>query len=303
MTKTKARGRDVRGILLLDKPGGITSNRALQRAKRLFQAAKAGHTGSLDPLATGMLPICFGAATKLSGYLLEARKTYAVVAELGAATNTGDADGEVVRRSDAPPPDPERIRAVLESFTGEIEQVPPMYSALKRGGRPLYELARRGMDVAREPRGVRIDAIVLEFYSWPELRFEVTCSKGTYVRTLVEDVAIALGTLGHVTGLRRLAVEPFRRDDMVAFDALEQAAALGLEVLDALLLPVDSPLAGWPGVRLDAEQARRLAHGQRVRAEPSWPRGLVRLDAEGAGFIGVGEVSSEGELASRRLFL
>jgi tRNA pseudouridine55 synthase len=302
MPKTKARGRDVRGILLLDKPGGITSNQALQRAKRLFQAAKAGHTGSLDPLATGMLPICFGAATKLSGYLLDARKTYAVVAELGASTDTGDADGQIVQRTDAPPPDPQRVVAVLEEFLGAMDQVPPMYSALKRGGRPLYELARQGMEVEREPRRVRIEAITLESYRWPELRFKVTCSKGTYVRTLVADIAVALGTLGHVTGLRRLAVEPFREAGMVAFDALERAAAEGFEALEALLLPVDSPLAGWPGVMLDAPQAERLAHGQRVRADPSWPRGLVRLDAEGI-FFGVGEVLSEGELVSRKLFL
>lgn len=302
MARQRAKGRDVRGILLLDKPGGMTSNAALQRVKRMFDAAKAGHTGSLDPLATGMLPICFGAATKLSGYLLEARKTYAVVAAFGAATDTGDSDGEIVERSDAPPPDRDRVVRALASFLGDSEQVPPMYSALKRGGRPLYELARRGIDVERAARHVRIDAIELKSYRWPECRFDVTCSKGTYVRTLVADIAIALGTLGHVTGLRRLAVEPFDSDAMVDLDVLERAAANGFDALDGFLLPVDSPLAGWPRVDLDAARADRLAHGQRVPAEPDWPRGVVRVDT-GSGFLGIGEVLPEGELVSRRLFL
>ncbi|MBN1238572.1 MAG: tRNA pseudouridine(55) synthase TruB [Gammaproteobacteria bacterium] len=303
MARKRARGRAVDGILLLDKPGGITSNHALQRVKRLYDAAKAGHTGSLDPLATGMLPICLGAATKLSGYLLDARKTYAVTAALGASTDTGDADGEIVQRAAAPPPDTGRLRDVLKSFLGESEQIPPMYSALKRGGRPLYELARRGIDVEREARPIRIDEIELTAYEFPELSFEVTCSKGTYVRTLVEDVAEALGTLGHVTRLRRLAVEPFDPDAMVTLEAIERAAESGNAALDALLLPVDSPLEGWPRVDLDAAQAARLAHGQSVPADGSWPRGRVRLDAAGAGFLGIGEVLPHGELVSRRLFL
>src|SRR5690606_22393216 len=211
------RGRNVRGILLLDKPSGVTSNRALQRAKRLFQAAKAGHTGSLDPLATGMLPICFGAATKLAGYLLDARKTYAVTAELGTATDSADADGQVIAQSATPPPAELDVREAVASFEGDIEQTPPMYSALKRDGRRLYELARQGIVVDRAPRRVRIDTMTVEEYAWPTVRFTVTCSKGTYVRTLVTDLAARLGTLGHVTALRRLAVEPFDSADMVGF--------------------------------------------------------------------------------------
>ena len=297
----RRRGRDVRGILLLDKPGGVTSNQALQRAKRLFQAAKAGHTGSLDPLATGMLPLCFGVATKLAGYLLDARKTYAVAAELGVATDTGDADGAVIARAEGEPPEEERLRSALESFVGEIEQTPPMYSALKRDGKRLYELARSGIVVERAPRRVRIFSVELDEYEWPRCRFEVTCSKGTYVRTLVTDLAEALGTLGHVTALRRLAVEPFTESGMVAFDTLERAAEHGEEALDRLLLPVDSALANWPRVVLDPDRAARVAHGQAVAAMPDWPLGLVRLDEESRGLIGIGEVSPDGRLAPRRL--
>jgi tRNA pseudouridine55 synthase len=249
------------------------------------------------------LPICLGAATKVSAYLLEARKTYAVVAALGAATDTGDADGEVVERSDAAPPSAAAVLEALASFHGDSEQIPPMYSALKRGGRPLYELARRGIEVERAPRRVRIHVLELDAYDWPELRFTVTCSKGTYVRTLVADIAAALGTLGYVTGLRRLSVAPFAERGMVDFDTLDRAAGAGVPALDALLLPVETPLLGWPCIDLDAERATRLSRGQRVSAEAGWPRGLVRLTAPGAGFFGVGEVSAEGELVSRRLFL
>lgn len=302
MARRRVTGRDVRGVLLLDKPRGLTSNQALQRAKRLFGAAKAGHTGSLDPLATGMLPVCFGRATKLSGYLLGAEKTYAVTAELGVATDTGDADGTMTGRSDVPPPAPERVSEVLRSFVGEYEQVPPMYSALKRDGRRLYDLARRGIVVEREARTVRIDSLELERYAWPEFSLSVTCSKGTYVRTLVMDIAEALGTLGHVTELRRLAVGPFAPDGMVDFEALERAAAEGQTALDRLLLPMDSAFADRPTVALAPEAALALAHGRRL-ADPAWPRGLVRLySAEGV-FLGVGEVSADGELATRRLFL
>src|SRR5690606_16559384 len=242
------RGRNVRGILLRDKPSGLTSNQALQRARRLFKAAKAGHTGSLDPLATGMLPICFGAATKLAGYLLDARKTYFVTAKLGVATDTGDADGEVIATSDAPAPSEADVRAAVASFVGEIEQTPPMYSALKQDGKRLYELAREGIVVEREPRRVRIDEMTLESWAWPELSFRVTCSKGTYVRTLVTDLAEKLGTLGHVTALRRLAVEPFDPADMIGFEQLERDAEEGLAALDRRLLPAERALAGWPRI-------------------------------------------------------
>ena len=190
------------GLLLLDKPAGISSNRALQDAKRLFNAAKAGHTGSLDPLATGMLPIFFGAATRLASHVLEARKTYRVTATLGIATTTGDAEGAPTEdRSGETPPDAARLAAAARDFIGELEQVPPMYSALKRGGVPLYRLARSGVEVERAARRIVIEELVIDRYDFPALDFHVTCSKGTYVRTLVEDLAKAVGTVGHVAAL------------------------------------------------------------------------------------------------------
>ncbi len=303
MGRRRATGRDVRGVVLLDKPRGLTSNQALQRVKRLYGAAKAGHTGSLDPLATGMLPICFGAATRVSGYLLDAAKTYAVTATFGTATDTADADGSVIGRSEVPPTDEPRLRAVLGSFLGESEQVPPMYSALKREGVRLYDLARRGIEVERAPRRVLIHSIGLEALRWPECDFTVSCSKGTYVRSLVVDIAAALGTLGHVKALRRLAVGPFAAQAMVDFESLERTAVeRGSAGLDALLLPVDSALADRPRLALRRAAARALLDGQRPLPEPAWPRGLVRLYAEDGGFIGIGEVSEAGELVPRRLF-
>ena len=297
------RARNVRGILLLDKPSGITSNRALQQAKRLFNAAKAGHTGSLDPLATGMLPICFGAATKLAGYLLDARKTYAVTGLLGIATDTGDADGEVIARAETPPLAEADVRAAVESFVGEIEQTPPMYSALKRDGKRLYELARQGIVVEREPRRVRIDSMTLDDYAWPVFRFTVTCSKGTYVRTLVTDVAEKLGTHGHVTALRRISVEPFDPADMIGFEQLEADAAEGFAALDRRLVPAERALANWPRLELPPHSTERLLRGQSVPAAEGWPVGLVRVADRSMGFVGIGEVLPEGRLAPRRMLL
>ncbi len=303
MGKRRATGRDVCGVVLLDKPQGLTSNQALQRVKRLYGAAKAGHTGSLDPLATGMLPICFGAATRVSGYLLDAAKTYAVTAALGAATATGDADGEVVGRRAVPGLEAAQLRSVLGSFRGEIEQVPPMYSALKRDGVRLYDLARRGLEVERAPRRVRIHSIELGAVRGPDFEFTVSCSKGTYVRSLVVDIAAALGTLGHVKALRRLAVGPFASQAMYDLESLERTAAeRGAEGLDGLLLPVDSALADRPRLALRHAAAQALLAGQRLPPEPAWPRGLVRLYVEERAFIGVGEVSEAGELVPRRLF-
>jgi tRNA pseudouridine55 synthase len=296
------RGRNVAGILLLDKPAGITSNAALQRVKRLYDAAKAGHTGSLDPLATGMLPICLGAATKVSAYLLDARKTYRVAARLGEATDTGDADGRLTARKAVPPLDAPGFDAVLARFRGRIRQTPPMYSALKHEGRRLYELARRGIDVERKPREVTIEALTLERLDPPDCTLLVTCSKGTYIRVLVEDIAVQAGTLGHVTALRRLSVEPFDAVPMVTFEQLEVLAAAGLERLDGALLPLDEALAAWPRVDLTADAALVLRHGQAVAAEAAWPLGRVRIYEGGGRFVGLGEVLAHGELVPRRVF-
>jgi len=298
----RRRGRDLHGILLLDKPTGLTSNSVLQRVKRMFKAAKAGHTGSLDPLATGMLPICFGAGTKISSFLLDAHKRYRVTGRLGTATDSGDADGTVLAEGPALELDTDTIREVLAAFEGEGQQIPPMHSALKHKGRRLYQLAREGTEVAREARKVRIFSIHLRGYEWPELAFDVTCSKGTYVRTLVEDIAKALGTLGHVVQLRRLAVGPFEEHQMVTLEALETCAQSGLSALDRLLLPVDQALAEWPRVVLEAALCLPLTQGQAVPAHPDWPRAWVRVYSPEDVFLGIGEVRVQGELVPRRIF-
>ena len=292
------------GLLLLDKPSGMSSNRALQRAKRLFAAEKAGHAGSLDPLATGMLPVFFGAATRIAAFMLEARKTYRVTAKLGTATTTGDAEGEITEeRTGAAAPEPAAIAAAVSRFVGEIEQVPPMYSALKRGGVPLYRLARSGVEVERSPRRVRIEALIVERYEWPELTLHVHCSKGTYVRTLVEDVARAAGTVGHVSALRRLAVSPFTEGGMRSFAELEAAAAEGLAPLDRLLLSPEAALEGWPSAYLKPAEVAKVAHGQAVAADPTLPCGHVKVYGDSGRLIAIGLVTAEHMLAPSRVFL
>lgn len=294
--------KDVHGILLLDKPTGLTSNRALQIAKRIYQAAKAGHTGSLDPLATGMLPICFGAATRVSSFLLEANKSYRVAARLGIATDSGDSEGRITATADVPPLDESEVRSVLANYLGRTEQIPPMHSALKHEGKRLYELARAGVEVAREARSVDIDAIELEALEATEIRFSVRCSKGTYVRTLAEDIARDLGTLAHVTALRRTKVEPFVADGMVSLDTLEATETEGAAALQALLQPVDSPLYTMPRIDLQEEACARLCNGQPVPAESGWPATRVRLYDPGCAFFGIGEIDSTGRLLPRRIF-
>ena len=295
--------RTVNGIVLVDKPGGATSNRVLQRIKRLFQAKKAGHTGSLDPGATGMLPVCFGSATKISGQLLQARKTYRVTARLGIATDTGDADGQEIERHELVQLDDEPVYEAVESMRGLGSQTPPMYSALKVDGRRLYELAREGKEIERKPRPITVYEITTETVQWPTFEFTVSCSKGTYVRTLVTDIAAKLGTIGHVTSLRRLAVDPYAEMDMVTVDALEMAKEQGIEALDAYLLGADSALIDLPAVTLAAEGSERISHGQRVQLESHAGEGRVRLYDSAAKFLGVGEVDSSGELKPRRLFV
>lgn len=295
--------RSVDGLLLLDKPRGLTSNAALQRVKRLFRARKAGHTGSLDPLADGMLPLCFGQATKVSGYLLGADKLYRVTARWGIKTDTGDADGVVKERSEVESVDRETLEAALEKFRGEIEQIPPMYSALKRDGRRLYELAREGKEIPREPRTVRIDELEVEAFEPSCPRFITRCSKGTYIRTLIEGIAEAAGTLGHVEELRRLAVYPFEERQMVTLDMLETAAADGPSGLDRFLIPVDEAIADWPAVHLDRQESYYLLHGHPVTGDATAQAGLVRLYDDREHFIGIGEVLIDGRVAPRRLFV
>jgi tRNA pseudouridine55 synthase len=297
------RGRAVDGVLLLDKPVGWTSNAALQSVKRLFQARKAGHTGSLDPLASGLLPVCLGEATKVSAFLLDADKRYRVTACVGVKTTTGDADGEVVARAEggAPAPDRGLLIDALRALTGTIEQVPPMHSALKHGGRRLYELARAGVVVERPPRTVQIHALELVSADRDAFTLDVRCSKGTYVRTLVEDIAERLGTYAHVTALRRLGVGPYGEEGMLGLPELESLAAAGAEALDAVLLPMDTAAGQWPSVNLPSDSAHYLLRGQAVMVPRAPTEGWVRLYTEGARFLGIGRITEDGLVAPKRL--
>lgn len=296
------RGRPVNGILLLDKPAGVTSNGALQTVKRMFGAAKAGHTGSLDPLATGMLPICFGEATKFSQFLLDADKSYLVTAKLGVVTDTGDADGQVLRET-AVAVDADTIRAALMDFVGEIEQTPSMFSAIKHNGQPLYKLARQGIEVERKSRRVTIHRITVLDVRADELDFEVACTKGTYVRSLVEDLGEKLGCGGHVQSLRRLSAGPYPAERMLTLDQLgamkEQG---GFEAIDEQLLPLSTSVADWPAVELGDNAAFYLLQGQAVMASDRPRDGWVSLyQASDKRFLGVGEILEDGRIAPRRL--
>lgn len=255
----RRKGKPVHGVLLFDKPAGPSSNQALQQVRRLFEARKAGHTGTLDPFATGLLPICFGEASKTSAQLLDASKSYEAEALLGVATTTGDSEGEVIIESPVPDLDVGQIESVLAGFCGEIEQVPPMFSALKHEGRPLYEWAREGITIPRKPRQVTIHSLKLLSWDSPRLRFLVDCSKGTYVRTLAEDIASALDTLAHLVALRRLKVGPFEAAGMVTMDELQAASETG--ALSEYLLPVDAGLVDWPVVQLDGAGSQAFCNG------------------------------------------
>jgi len=303
--KRRNPGRDVTGILLLDKPLGLTSNDALQRIKRLYRAAKAGHTGSLDPLATGLLPVCLGAATKFSAFLLDADKRYRVRVRLGVTTTTADAEGEVVETKPVVGVDEARVRAVLEQFLGLIDQLPPMYSAIKQGGERLYKLARQGVEVERATRPIHIFSLDLLACEWPEIELDVHCSKGTYVRTLAEDIGRELGCGGHVSRLRRTGVGPYA-ENVVEFITLDQVRDLADQEgaaarLDALLLPLDSALGHWPAVRLSADAAFYLQQGQAVLVPQAPTEGLVRLYDVSKHFLGVGEIQDDGKVQPKRL--
>lgn len=301
MAQVKRVRRAVNGVLILDKPHGMSSNAALQKVRWLLNAEKAGHTGSLDPLATGVLPLCFGEATKFSQYLLDAEKSYDTVVHLGVTTRTGDAEGEILARSDLVC-SREQLEALLPRFRGPILQVPPMHSALKKDGQPLYKLARAGEVVEREARSVTIERLELTHFEWPFATLSVRCSKGTYIRTLAEDLGQALGCGAHAAKLRRTQAGPFVLAQAVSLDTLLAAhEAGGAEALDALLLPVDSGLEHWPQVQLSEHSAYYWLHGQPVWA-PEVPKfGMLRVrDAQGR-FIGIGEVGDDGRLAPRRL--
>lgn len=310
MASRRRSGRNVTGILLLDKPLGLSSNEALQRVKRLYQARKAGHTGSLDPLATGLLPCCLGDATKFSAFLLDADKRYQVRVRLGQTTATGDAEGEVLDERALPEGlDAVQIETVLRDFTGTIDQLPPMYSAVKHQGQRLYKLARQGVEVERTPRQIQIHALTLLDVSLPEIRLDVHCSKGTYVRTLAEDIGKALGCGAYVSELRRTGVGPYiesAQHPFVSLDAIESLLADGepegaMQRLDGLLLGLDTALDHWPALRLSADAAFYLAQGQAVLVPRAPTEGLVRLYDPSEHFLGVGSILDDGRVQPKRL--
>lgn len=296
----RRKGRDIHGIVLFDKPAGYSSNQAVQKVRRLFNARKAGHTGSLDPFATGMLPICLGEATKTAGFMLKASKTYDARAQLGVATATGDTEGEVTVELPVPDLKTDQIGRVFEEFSGAIEQIPPMYSALKHQGQPLYRLARSGEEVRRKARPVTIHSMELLEWTPPFLGFRVHCSKGTYIRTLAEDIAKRLGCCAHLQALRRLRVEPFRSGDMVNLE--EMLALSEADCLENCLLPPDAGLGDWPLVTLGQNAMERFSHGNPVAQVPAEP-GFVRVYGPGKRLLGLGEVLADSSLRPRRLML
>lgn len=303
MGRRNRKGRDITGIVVIDKPSGHSSNHVLQQVKRLFDAKKAGHTGSLDPLASGVLPICLGEATKLSGYLLDADKQYAVTCKLGITTDSGDADGEVIAEQPIPEFDEAGLQTILNSFIGEQDQVPPMFSALKYQGQPLYKLARQGIEVERKSRRIRIYEIELLDCSYDSFTLSVRCSKGTYIRTLVEDISHRLGTGGHVTMLRRTGVAGYTLDDAVSLEQLTERRETGdLAVMDKLLEAAENALPDWPVVNLDEAESKTLSFGQSIQVEQDFECANVRLFDQNEKFMGLGEMSPDGVIKPKRLF-
>lgn len=306
--RRRFKGRDVHGIILLDKPSGITSNDALQQVKRIYNAAKAGHTGALDPLATGMLPICFGEATKFSQFLLDADKRYRVTARLGVRTDTSDSEGSVVSVRPVSVTEPQ-LSVALDKFRGDILQVPSMFSALKHQGRPLYEYAREGIEIEREARPISIYSLELLEFTGDAVSLEVHCSKGTYIRSLIDDLGELLGCGAHVIQLRRTQVAKYPNDKMLSLEKLneilDECREQGIpprEKLDDYLLPMDSAVSNLPEVNMSSVLAAYVTQGQAVMAPHAITEGFVRMTVgPEAEFIGVGEIDDDGKVAPRRL--
>jgi len=296
MSKRKS-GQDVHGILLLDKRLGVSSNQALQEVRRLFNANKAGHTGSLDPLATGLLPLCFGEATKVSALMLDDNKRYEVTIRLGIMTDTGDAEGSIIAEMPTPDFSEQDLHQCLQSFQGEILQTPPMYSALKHQGKKLYELARAGKTVDRVARTINIFALNLLDFSREHIRLDVSCSKGTYIRSLAEDIGHRLGSCGTVATLRRTEAGQF---SLAQAYTLTQLQTMNPQSLLDILLSVDAPLTDIPAVDVSAEQALCIKQGQQISLHSSLS-GLVRIYCQPA-FLGLGEMTLNGKLAPKKLF-
>ena len=299
----RRKGNDVDGILLLDKPLGISSNAALQKVRYLFDAKKAGHTGSLDPLATGVLPICFGQASKVTPYLLDADKSYRCTAQLGATTTTGDKEGDVLQERDVTSFSERDVEAILETFRGEIQQIPPMYSALKHNGQPLYKLARQGIDIKRKPRDVTIHELVLIEKSEDTITLDVRCSKGTYIRTLAQDIGEALGFGAHLSMLRRTHVSPFNCDKLYTIEDIEKLAEDGR--LEEALLPIDTALQKLPSLKLSEEETKLMRNGIKVKRADTPNADMIRLYNQNDIFIGIGRHSknenNEVQIAPRRM--
>lgn len=295
------KGRNLTGIVLLDKPQGVTSNGALQHIKHLFNAQKAGHTGSLDPIATGLLPICFGEATKISQFLLNADKTYLASLKLGVRTNSGDSEGEVIATRSLENISSEKIQQVLPAYLGDIDQIPPMHSAIKQNGVPLYKLAHQGIEVERLPRPVTIYDLQFIGLQGDVLDIRVHCSKGTYIRTLADDIGEDLGCGAHICQLRREQVGPFTVDDMHPMEELENWAEQGNEVLDSAIMPIDRGLMQWPEVQLSGDAVFYLRQGQPVFVPKVKETGFVRLYAGEENFLGIGEILDDGRVAPKRL--
>jgi tRNA pseudouridine55 synthase len=289
--------RKISGVLLLDKPAGISSNNALQQARRLYQAEKAGHTGNLDPIATGLLPLCFGEATKFSQFLLDANKTYQAVVKLGQTTTTGDSEGEVLSTQPVNV-SLQQMKKVLQSLVGTISQVPPMYSALKHQGKALYTYAREGVEIERKPREITIYQLELDEFRGDELTITVSCSKGTYIRVLAEDIGRALGCGAYMSALRRTVIGPFKLDRAVTLPQLE---TLDLAGRDALLLPVDALIEALPKVMLDSESAHYIKQGQAIWRAKQTTGAILRLYDDQDCFLGIGEVMLDGKIAPKRL--
>lgn len=301
----KKQGRAINGIVLLDKPAGLSSNAALQEVKKLYEARKAGHTGSLDPLATGVLPLCLGEATKVSQFLLDSDKQYRARIKLGERTDSGDCEGTVIESDDASAITLDQIKEALKDFQGEIDQVPPMYSAIKKDGVPLYKMARKGMEIEREARRVTIYSIEIREFAdgieCPELELDIACSKGTYIRTIADDLGQQLGCGAHIIALRRTVAGVFDEQRCVSIESLREVKTdAGLEGIDDYLIPMDEAVGDLPEVRLPSITADCVKHGQAVLVRHLPAEGLVRLYEEEE-FIGIGSINDDGKVAPRRL--
>ena len=303
MGRRNRKGRNITGIIVIDKPTGRSSNHVLQQVKRLFDAKKAGHTGSLDPLATGVLPICLGEATKLSAYLLDGDKRYHVTCQLGVITDSGDSDGTVLEQLTIPTITEQSLLKIIEKFKGEQQQVPPMYSALKHKGQPLYKFARQGIEIERKSRHIKIYDISLISFTSDSFTLDVCCSKGTYIRTLVEDISHGLGTGGHVTMLRRVESAGYKITDAISIAELEGIAEHGLEALDQSLLPSENALPNWPSVVIDPQQVIALRLGQTAQVADKFKSAQIRLFDQQKSFLGLGEMTESGIVSPKRVFV